>query len=95
MWSVGLIIYEILFKKNPLSYSRCFAADIHKGWRIPDEFALFPVMHKKHGARVIELIVSILSLNSVCIKQKDRISIRQMGQIMELLQEFLIETEMA
>lgn len=36
LWSVGLIVNEILFRKNPLSYSRCFAADIHKGWRIPD-----------------------------------------------------------
>lgn len=77
-WSVGLILYELMFKKNPISYSRCFAADIYKGWKIPEEFNLFPNVAKKSGCRIIEFAYSILAMNSVCVNQKDRLSLYKM-----------------
>lgn len=36
LWSVGVILYEMFFKKTPISYSKCFASEIYRGWKIPD-----------------------------------------------------------
>lgn len=82
VWSVGLILYELMFGSNPVSYSRCFATDIYRGWNIPEEFSLFPMVMKRRGCRIIEIVFSILAANSVRIDQSERLSLQKMGVIL-------------
>lgn len=89
LWSVGMMAYEVFFKKNPVFYSRSFAGDINRGWKIPDEFSIFPSLYRKDGIQIISLIFSILSLNSVCINQKERISLEKMERILKEVEFFL------
>ena len=65
-----MILYELLFRRIPVTYSRCFGADIAKGWNAPDEFSLFPRIYKKRGVRMIEEIYVWIALHTICIKQK-------------------------
>lgn len=36
IWSIGLILYELTFKNNPLTSCKCLIADIYKGWKQSD-----------------------------------------------------------
>jgi serine/threonine protein kinase len=33
LWSLGVILYHETFGKIPITYSKCFAQDILKGWK--------------------------------------------------------------
>lgn len=53
LWSVGIILIELLMGKNPITYSKCFGMDIYKGWKIPNEFGVFCPTRAKRGMRLI------------------------------------------
>jgi serine/threonine protein kinase len=51
LWSIGVLFYEALLGRKPITYSRCFQQDIYKGWKRSDEFNIFPNIRKKGGIR--------------------------------------------
>lgn len=83
LWSVGLILFELLFEKNPITYSKCFGMDIYKGWKIPNEFGVFCVTRSKRGIRLIESIFEIIAVKSVCVEQQERMKLNKMADILE------------
>jgi hypothetical protein len=76
-----LILHEIYNKKNPISYSRCFSTEIYLGWTTTEEFSIYPNLRNKNGIKIISMAFAILTLNSVSIKQDQRISLYQMEKI--------------
>jgi hypothetical protein len=83
----------MLNKKNPISYSRSLSNEIYLGWTATEEFSLFANLRKKRGARAIVDALNLLSINSVCIQQKDRIGLSKMASILAHMQQFLTEVE--
>lgn len=64
-------------------------ADISQGWAIPNEFNLYASWRRKSGIRYIESIIAILTGNSVCIDQKERISLKHMAELLISVENYL------
>lgn len=73
LWSVGVILHEMFFQKIPMTYSKSFATDIYRGWKMPDEFSIFPNLYKKSGMGLLSLVVSLISQRAICVKQSERL----------------------
>ena len=73
-----MVLYELLFDRIPVNYSKCFASDIARGWTSSEEFGVYPLLYKKKGARIVEEIYSWISVHTICIKQKDRLKIESL-----------------
>ena len=84
-----MIFYEIVFGRIPVTYSRCFVTDIVKGWTGSDEFSVFGSTHKRKGVRMLEEVYAWVALHTLCIKQKDRLKIEVIREIIQKISEYL------
>lgn len=50
-WSVGVNIYEIFFRKLPMSYSRPFSNDISVNWK--HELLMMVNQRQKYGLQLV------------------------------------------
>ena len=69
-WSVGITIFELFFRKLPISYSRAFSLDIAAGWKT--DLTIILNQRKKQGLSLVDDIITIICIKMMKIDQKKR-----------------------
>jgi len=62
-----MIIYEIFFRKLPVSFSRVFHLDIAASWK--SELLMTANQREKYGLAVVEDVITLLCVKMVKIEQ--------------------------
>lgn len=82
-WSIGLLVYEILHKKPPLSFGDYIGGNIVEDWLSnSSEFSMYMNKRKRRGIKLIEEMATLLAVNCLQIKQSNRIDLEQMMAIL-------------
>jgi serine/threonine protein kinase len=82
LWSISLIIYELMFKKIPFFYNKWVGGDIVKQWTTSLDFSFFPIYRKKRGWLCIYSIFSLVAIRGIQINQKNRLSLQTQNLIL-------------
>ena len=82
-----MIVYEVFFRKLPLSFSRVFHLDIAASWK--SELLLSVNQREKYGLAVVEDIVTILCVKMLKIEQEKRMQLETALAILQLLETYV------
>ena len=82
-WSVGITIYELFFRKMPLSFSRAFYVDIAASWS--KELLLAVNQRQKYGLTLVDDIVTVITIKMLKCDQKQRMGLALTLTILETL----------
>ena len=77
---MGYTIYELFFRKQPLSFSRAFFKDIETSWR--KELLLAVNQREKYGLNLVDDIVTVIAIKVLKYEQKQRINLALTFQIL-------------
>lgn len=78
-----MLAYEILHKKPPFNYGDFIGGNIVEEWiSNTSDFEMYINKRKKRGIKLIEEMATLMSINCLNIKQKDRLNLNQMMEIL-------------
>jgi serine/threonine protein kinase len=86
-WSVGITLYELFFRKLPVSYSRPFLTDICLSWK--NELILTVNQRQKYGLALVDDIITIICVKMMKLEQEKRMKLPIAKRIFELLEEYV------
>jgi len=70
---VGVTIYELFFRKLPLSFSRAFLIDISASWKT--ELLLAVDQRQKYGFHLVDDIITIICIKMLKFDQQKRLKL--------------------
>ena len=80
-------IFEIFFRKMPVSYSRPFQTDIVATWKT--ELMVIVNQRQKYGIPLVEDIITIVCLRLIKYSQEKRMKLQLVRSILDVIDDYL------
>lgn len=82
-----MTLYELFFRKLPVSFSRAFISDITLSWK--NELLLAVNQRPKYGLAVIDDVITVICIKMIKFDQEKRMNLTTALKILHLLEDYV------
>lgn len=82
-----MTLYELFFRKLPVSFSRAFMSDITLSWK--NELLLAVNQRPKSGLGVVDDVITVICIRMIKFDQQKRMNLTAALKILNILEDYV------